>query len=111
MTERRLVDLRPSWCGAGGEGVFTRGENDELIPVPERTGVGITFECPCGCDQRAFIGFENPLDGKGPHDPREKAQWRRTGDTFETLTLRPSIQRVHGCRWHGFLTDGEFKSC
>lgn len=40
--------------------------------------------------------MQNPLD-----------YWERTGDTFDTLTLKPSIQRVGGCAWHGFITNGE----
>lgn len=104
-----LIDLNPGWVGAGGEGV-TNAKTGE--PVPRREGVGVSFDCPCGCDRPAFIPFENPLDGGEPHGTGD--HWKRTGDTFETLTLRPSILRVKvveaNCEWHGFLTDGEFKS-
>lgn len=103
-----LVDLEPRWVGAGGEGVTQDGQ-----PVPERHGVGITCNCPCGCDRPLFVGFANPLDGGPAYDPRERAQWQRTGDTFETLTLAPSIQRRKigddGCTWHGFITNGEIE--
>ena len=40
--------------------------------------------------------------------------WQRTGDTFETLTLHPSILRSPqkgGCGWHGWVTNGEVRSC
>ena len=100
----KLTELNPGWVGAGGEGISDKDGN----PVPRRVGVGVAFDCPCGCDSRAYIPFANPLDGgtgvgRAPH-------WDRIGDTFETLTLKPSIQRVGGCEWHGFLTDGEFRS-
>lgn len=106
----RLTDLNPRWVGAGGEGVTRDGQ-----PVPERHGIGVTFDCPCGCDSPVFVPFANPLDGGKPHLSRDAdPAWQRTGDTFETLTLVPSIQRVAykqgGCVWHGFVTDGEVRT-
>lgn len=98
----RLTDLEVKWVAAGGPGITRNGQ-----PVPERRGVGIGFDCPCGCDQRCFVPFVNPLDG-GP--PTSVVAWTRTGDTFETLTLQPSIKRSRengGCGWHGFITNGE----
>lgn len=32
--------------------------------------------------------------------------WKRTGETFETLTLEPSIMQPRGC-WHGHIKNGE----
>jgi hypothetical protein len=32
--------------------------------------------------------------------------WHRTGDSFETLSLTPSIDCSHFGHWHGFLTAG-----
>ena len=107
----RLTDLEPRWVGAGGDGIYRRGPSGELVPVPERHGVGITMRCPCGrCESPLFVSFANPIDGGSPHDPRRAAKWTREGDTFETLTLRPSILRSTdkgGCGWHGFITAGE----
>jgi hypothetical protein len=106
MTNKRLVDLNPRWVGAGGEGItLSNGQ-----PAPERHGVAITFDCPCGCDVRAQIEFTIATDGK----PWRDDAWTRTGDTFETLTLRPSIHRparYGGCGWHGWLTNGELIPC
>ena len=99
----RLVDLHPRFVGAGGEGISDANGN----PVPARHGIGVMFDCPCGCDELCFIPFSNPLDGgvsvsSTPGQPT----WDRVGDTFETLTLTPSIQRVGGCAWHGHVTNG-----
>ena len=100
----KLTDLNPRWIGSGGEGVSDKDGD----PVPERNGVAISFECPCGRGDRVCIEFNNPTDGLGPHDPTRNL-WNRTGETFETLTLTPSIQRAEpaGCHWHGFITNGE----
>lgn len=104
----RLTDLDPHWVGAGGEGISRRLPDGSSEPVPRRDGIGIIFNCPCGNHgetHRAFIPFSNPLDGGPPH-VSERPQWRRTGDTFETLTLSPSICRID-CRWHGWVQKGE----
>jgi hypothetical protein len=48
--------------------------------------------------------FENPLDGLGRFDATTAGHyWTRVGETFETLRLTPSIQRVGGCQWHGYI--------
>jgi hypothetical protein len=108
----KLTDLNPQFLGAGGEGVF----NADGTPAPERTGAGLRFDCPCGnCKdewERVFVRFKNPLDG-GPPVGGEPL-WTRTGETFENLTLTPSILRSKergGCGWHGFVTNGEVASC
>lgn len=97
----RLSELKPKFLGAGGPGVTLHGQ-----PMPERRGLGVQFDCPCGCGAPCFVPFANPLDG----GPQLEAQgWQRTGETFETLTLTPSILRrePRGCGWHGFIRDGE----
>lgn len=97
----RLVDLDPRFLFAGGDGVSGRAGQ----PVPRREGVGVSFACPCGCGTRCAIEFVNPLDG-GPPTRTDNHTWKRTGETFETLTLEPSIQRVGGCAWHGHIRQG-----
>lgn len=76
-----------------------------------RRGVGVQFDCPCGNrdeNHGCFIPFDVALDGStGVNGERG---WKRTGDTFETLTLTPSIQRLEACRWHGFITNGEVRT-
>jgi len=99
----RLIDLNPCWVGHGGEGVTDTATG---AAIPRREQVAIDFDCPCGCGSRCCIEFANPLDG-GPPTRTDDHTWTRTGDTFETLTLTPSIQRVGGCGWHGHITNGE----
>jgi hypothetical protein len=97
----RFTDLNPEWLGAGGEGVF----NGDGSPAPYVEKVGIEFDCPCGNkdeDHRLFI----PTDKA--HHPKA---WNRHGDDFATMTLTPSIRRMRGCYWHGFVTNGKIKTC
>lgn len=98
----KLTELDPCWVDAGGEGVTRNGQ-----PVPRRAGVMLGFDCPCGSGQRVGLYFRNPLDGGPPID--HPASWQRTGESFDTLTLEPSIQRAdpNGCRCHFFIRNGE----
>lgn len=101
----RLIDLSPNWVGAGGPGITTAtGE-----PIPERHGIGVMFDCPCGCGQHCYVPFANPLDGGPPHEA-SRPLWTRAGETFKDLTVTPSILRARakgGCGWHGFITRGD----
>lgn len=100
----KLTELNPVFPFNGGEGI-TRC--DTGAPVPRTEGVGVIFDCPCGNDDeahRCYVPFSNPI-GPGPHVPDKG--WQRTGETFETLTLTPSILRIGECAWHGFITNGE----
>lgn len=102
---RKLVDLNPKFFKAHGH--------------PDRSGLGITFDCPCLDPKCAWGGtiaihFANPIDGKsqlswsGESRPNETF-WQRTGETFETLSLSPSIHCVG--HWHGWLRNGVLESC
>ncbi len=100
----KLVDLDPSFIGSGGEGV-TQADGS---PSPARSGVGLSLSCPCGCSRPLYVPFANPLDGGPPLEARNG--WQRTGENFDHLTLTPSIQRLDGCQWHGFITAGEVRT-
>jgi hypothetical protein len=102
----KLIELDPSWWSNGGPGLTDTATG---LPVPERTGQGITFDCPCGCADIVSVPFTNPLDGGPP--ARQDVTWDRTGETFETLTLSPSLQRMDGCKWHGWVRNGEVITC
>lgn len=102
----KLVDLHPHWVGAGGEGITSA----DGTPAPRREGIGIMFDCPCGQpDDVVFVHMKPPLDG-GPVLPGTRC-WDRVGDTFETLSLTPSILKLDGCKWHGYVTNGEIRTC
>lgn len=105
----RLVDAEPRFVFSGGEGVTDANGQ----PVPKREGVGVSFACPIHegyC--RVYVPFTNPIDGGPAPDPR--ITWERQGETFETLTLTPSIKVLggsEGCEWHGFIRAGRFETC
>jgi hypothetical protein len=88
-----LSELEPSWWTA------TEG----------RTGMGLAFLCPHCKTQMLGVWFANPLDG-GPAataDSSPAPRWKREGETFETLTLTPSIDASTSGHWHGHIRNGE----
>lgn len=103
----RLIDLHPKWYTVGGP------------CSEERPHVGLILDCPCGCGRRVAVNIDPPIgDAKTlPH------AWQRTGETFDNITLSPSLL-IHGgaqfrdptaddaevrtCKgWHGWIRNGE----
>lgn len=64
----------------------------------------ILFVCPCGCGEIGNLPLNIIVD------PSRNASWDWDGDEVAP-TLKPSVQRMGGCRWHGFLTKGVWKAC
>jgi hypothetical protein len=61
---------------------------------------GIAFRCPCGC------GFDSwlPLG-------QEQRGWEWNGSREAASTTPSILQSGLPCKWHGYLTDGEFRPC
>jgi hypothetical protein len=81
-----------------------------------RAGLGISFVCPhCHAKDlqdpfvptRLAIPFANTLSGCTPEPNANGHMWQRTGDTFDTLTLTPSVDASASGHWHGFITNGD----
>lgn len=83
-----LSTLYPKWIGL-------------LRP---NSGEGLAFNCPkCGPSHKLAVYFSNPVDGQKSAAWQEQ-KWNRKGDTFETLTIEPSIQ--YPC-FHGWIECGK----
>lgn len=98
----KLTELNPRWVGIHGwssESIFY---------------IGVTFDSPLRRGQRLSALFANPIDpeglmakyGWGLPFPDQK-HWQRSGETFETLTLSPSLDFSRYGEWHGHITAGE----
>lgn len=99
----KLTELNPEW-------VYHEGSK-----------AGMTFLCPHCKEITVIVYFKNPIGDGGPANV--KNLWVRVGETFDTLTLTPSINAskppqpietitVHVEKhWHGFITNGEVISC
>jgi len=89
-------------CNDPGDGLWSGTASN-----PDGPTAYLTFRCPCGCGIRAGIRV-----ARDPAAP-EKEPWSWNGD-LEKPTTTPSIRifDVDGKEhWHGYLTDGVFKSC
>lgn len=65
------------------------------------------YACP-GCGELRSVPVHRPEDGEvWPHGV---TSWTWTGGD-EAPTLMPSIRQLDGCKWHGFLTAGEWRAC
>jgi len=73
----------------------------------KQRGLGLIFRCPCrpGCTFLIPVAFKNPVGGGEPCN--DEHLWQREGETFETLTLSPSIDASKMGHWHGWIKNGE----
>ena len=93
---RPLVELEPSWV------------------INQDKVMGLRFNCPEHHDDKTWcvqvVPFTPALDGTAvPSWQPNGHHWQRVGDTFEELTLTPSIYAA--CGYHGFITKGVVTCC
>lgn len=93
------IDAGAAWwakSSPAGEACWMRG--------PDNVITHLLFVCPCGC--RRVIMIPVNAHGKPPSQPG----WNWNRDEVKP-TLSPSILRMDGCRWHGYLTNGVWQRC
>lgn len=85
---------------APGDYCFRQAETGDLW-------THITFKCPCGKGEIVSLPIEPTRELGGASGQF----WAFNGNP-DAPSLTPSIQRADpDCKWHGFLTDGEFREC
>ena len=110
MTTVKLIDLSPRWIGLNN------------WASPSFFAVGVSFLCP-HCDvhapehgpdrrRRLAVMFWPPIDPDKLLDrvfdlPDSGSHRRVSGESFDTLTIEPSIGFDSIGHWHGRLTNGE----
>jgi hypothetical protein len=93
----KLADLYPRW----------------FYLDKDRTILGLTFVCPHCQDVRLGVAFHHhataAFDDAIIHakSPSTKHIWDMTGDSFENITLTPSVDASASGHWHGFIKNGE----
>lgn len=111
----RLVDLEPRWWaehGRHGQGVSFLCPHCILAksPNPNPQRLGVAFANPLDAGAPCNLGVEANLQRVHEHgmfDVPPGFHWKRKGDTFEELTLEPSVNCEASGHWHGFVTKGE----
>ena len=78
------------------------GAFDVLTENGRRTFI---CSCPCGCGMQLGL----PIYLAHEQQP-ERTAWLWNG-SLDSPSLTPSIRRLDHCRWHGFLTSGEWQPC
>lgn len=80
-------------------------------------GSGVDDPAAIPADDLIWFAYCCPRTGKpcssiliGLDKPTDRPSWQWDGNVYAP-TLTPSINCVGGCKWHGFLTKGEFKAC
>jgi len=79
-----------------------KSPGDFMWMGPEGAPARMMFLCPCGCG--AYLG----VSVSGDESKHPVWEWDRN---FEKPTIKPSIRFIGGCNWHGFLTEGNFRTC
>lgn len=96
----KLLDLDPRY--------FTCGKSDQPV--------GISFDCPHCHETGQRLAIAIHMDGTNfdpdPANPQQfpsnECIWNVAGgDSFENLSLSPSIDASASGHWHGFVTNGE----
>jgi len=109
----KLIEFKPHWIQPAGW--------SQLSPP---FYIGLSFLCPhcphtpCPtCNHmrgtRLAVSFWPPIDPENARgrmfewpEPTERTH-QRTGDTFETLTITPSVGFEQIGHWHGTIINGE----
>lgn len=73
--------------------------------LTEGSVITFVYCCPCGCGQQIGLPIRAATD---PAPTRPAWLWN---GSLDSPTLTPSIRRLDGCLWHGFLTGGQWQPC
>jgi len=96
----KLAELEPRWWRFDDQG----------------PRIGLTFICPCckGTKRETRLGIAFHHAGHEAmedayikaHDGKNRFIWTEDGETFDNLTVTPSIDASASGHWHGFITAG-----
>lgn len=117
----KLIDLDPSFVGQYHAGTAREDPTTYRELDSVEGAQGVLFICP-KCQQHSILcWFKNPRNAPPVPEsafPRP-GRWTFSGDTFDVLTLEPSIDLStitfdnpagpDRCYWHGWVQNGEAK--
>lgn len=114
----RLTDLNPRWFSVDGasdarDGVAFDCPCERCASGHQIRNAGVARRCRLGVQ---FAGRPMTLQEKldhvhefGTFDVPPGVVWEAKGDSFDTLTLSPSVDASASGHWHGHVKNGEAK--
>lgn len=92
----KLFDLDPHWWASDVD-------------------TGLSFQCPHCRTQRLAVAMDTPTQALMRTLHKDAIQlthvdgkhWHREGETFDVITLSPSIDASAHGHWHGFIRNGD----
>jgi len=103
----KLSDLEPHWVGLQpGHAIGMTF----LCPHCRKTRIGVLFDVPIGAYEPCDMIAESLRNAMIKHCVEAgMKQWHRTGETFDNLSLQPSIDTSQFQHWHGHIENGEIR--
>lgn len=74
----------------------------EMLLTQDGTSGRLNYVCPCGCGRLRVVPFRK--------SEKIERHWQWNGN-LQKPSLTPSIQIIEACRWHGYLTEGNWLTC
>ena len=120
MTPIRLTALKPRWVLKGGKRIGFIFLNPTGPARGSRQAdwlLCLTVLLAEACNGDRFAFYDRLMDALDA-DPRrcmesrvlvgvkDDIAWAMTGDSFNNITIKPSIDASQSGNWHGFITDG-----
>lgn len=105
----RLLELEASFLKLKPDGMY--------LGTPFSDADGIIFLCPkCFQDAGSKAGVHSIIcwfEDRVPDDAKPSGRWKPVGTGLDDLTFVPgknplcSVMLLGGCRWHGFIKNGD----
>ncbi len=118
-TSEEIVGDYSTWEERGRPCQTVTGPREFIIPQTSlKDAQGMFMACPLCYSKKGntLVGVHHVevtfkdcgvKDHQGCHNAQGKpVRWEVSGNSFDNLTLTPSILLQGGCGWHGFVTQG-----
>ncbi len=92
----KLRDLDAIFIGHTSNGNF-----NEVQTIAEASGV--MFDCP-KCLSHSVLLWDRSIPAFVSPGP---GRWTLSGTGIDDLTANPSVNLPHGCKWHGWVKNGD----
>lgn len=104
-------DVGPTWSHIHGSPLKECCDNNpKMEVVPVETRLAVQFANPIGAPPKPLMRNDEKhyhVHELRTFDVPPGFLWQREGETFETMTITPSVDASASGHWHGFVRNGE----